>query len=207
MLNTAYDIRFAKADGVVVLAHKRTTWTYADRAATLEVDAVPVVSGMCMLWMYWGLSNAADGATTPTIASALTGTIHMGAPAPFRTLALPERPGATVPRANWAKLSGEAAWLWFDFEPRLHSAAGGANGSAAWEEIAAVTAVHVYDAAGVDQTAMYDKTLTRLLEASVGVWVLGGTTGTDYTVVVRITTTQGRTLEARARLRVRDVGV
>lgn len=207
VLSTGFDLRFTKADGAVILDHKRTTWTYASRAATLEIDACPVVTGMCVAWMYWGLSSASDGATTPTISSALTGTIHVGAAAPLRTLALPERPGATTPRTSFAKLSGEATWLWFDFEPRLHTAAGGVNGAAAWEELAAVTAVHVYDAAGVDQTAMYDKTLTRFVDAAVGVWVLGGTTGTDYTVVVRVTTTQGRTLEARARLRVRDVGV
>ena len=58
---------------------------------------------------------------------------------------------------------------------------------------------------GATQAAMQDATKTRISGPLVKVLVKAGTTGSDYIVVCTIVTTEGRTLQQRALLQVRNV--
>lgn len=207
VLSTGYDVRFAGADGSTLVAYKRTSWTYASRAAVFELSALVVETGACAAWLYWHNPQATDGATTPTIASAKTGTVFLGQPRGFAVAVQPERPGATAPRQVFAKASADERWVWWDFRDQLHPAASPIAGSKAWEEIRTVSAVQVLDDAEAAQAGMVDTSKTRLLEGRVGTWLKGGTSGEDYVALCRVKTTLDRVLEARCRVRVRDVEV
>ena len=206
--STGYDVRFASHDGLTLLAHKRTAWNYSAKSATLEVDAYPgKASAMCMLWMYFGYATATDGATSPTIASAKTGTLFMGRPRDLVTAARRESIGSTNARVSLAKTSNEEVRLWWDFRKRLMPAASAIRGSKMFEEIRAVTGCDVQNAGEASQASMFDVTKTVFVDNVVSTWLKGGTSGSDYMIHLRVLTSLGRVLEARQRVRVRNVEV
>jgi hypothetical protein len=58
----------------------------------------------------------------------------------------------------------------------------------------------------VAQGSMVDTTKTVVVDGWVSTWLKAGTTDTDYTAVVQVRTSDGRTIEARALVRVYDLG-
>lgn len=204
VLATGLDIRVCRADGRTLISHHRETWTYASRAGVINIeDAILTEEKWSQLWLYWGNSTATETSSSFTLASERTGYIYAGLPGRWRASAAPERPDATKPRRDLAKLSAEAGWVWFDFRPQLLE--GGPNeGRRIWEEIASLTSFEVLNVGGTNQTGMLDLAKIQMIDGWVGCWLQAGSSGTPYVGVCKVVTTQGRTLEARARIPVRD---
>ncbi len=200
VLSTGYDVRFAAADGVTPIAHKRTAWSYAGRTATLELSAVSVTaSSTCVVWMYWGDATASDGATSPAIASPATAYVHMGLPSLRAVEVVAEAAGATTTRGRAVKTATEARWLWWDVEGTLERLPQQAQGSLRYEEVSLVT-YSVLDAAEAAQASMVDATRTVVaVDGLVGTWIKAGSEG-DYMATLTITTSLGRVLEGRCQL-------
>lgn len=201
------DLRVTLADGrTAVDAFTVASWDVATRTAVIRVHGVTPVVAVYGVWVYWGAEDAEDTADTFTPTGAeLAGVVAVGGPTARVVRAAPERPGATAPRAVVSKGSGEAVRVWWDFRSLLSALDVPLEGSRCWEEIERVPLIQALDANGDPVDAMIDTTQTLVDEGWVSTWCQGGTQGEDYTLVVRIRTTQETVIEARAALRVRDV--
>lgn len=207
VLATGADVRICGPDGRSLLTLKRETWDYANKSATFAVTGLPVeASSMCTAWLYWGNASAADAATTPTITTPLTGSIALQATEAARLVTVrPERPSATAPATTIVKTSAEAVRIWWDFAALLELAEAPINGSKVLEELIAVTAVQVLNAAEEHQASMVDLTKTRLHGAAVTTWAKAGTEATSYIARVTVKTSTERVLECRALLTIQDL--
>ena len=201
------DLRFTTDDGRTLLTYKLTAWNSTTRAATIELDAVASISGPTFIWMYWGNSAATAGATTPTITTPVTATVFIGEPRGPIIRVARERTGGTTPRRVIPKGSGEGLWIWWDFGGLLQPAASPIAGVRHWEEIQGVTLIEVRDDTDTDQPSMYDEDETLVTGAVVGTWLTGGTAGDDYIAACRVRTSLGRIIDARAKVRVNNMGV
>jgi len=198
------DIRVTAEDGVTLATWDLNGFNKATRAGTLEIDNfVATAAKMYPLHLYWGKAAQATGITAFVPGAPKTGYIELSSPtAPVITVQ-EERPGETVPRVRLSKSVDEVAYWWFDFSGVLARRRAKHNASHRLEEISQA----YYDVldGGATQAAMQDATKTRISGPLVKVLVKAGTTGSDYIVVCTIVTTEGRTLQQRALLQVRNV--
>ena len=204
VLSSGADIRVTRANGRTLVDHRLEAWTYASKNAVIQLDGAALTEQRwSQLWLYWGNASASSAAASFTASSPVTGELYPGRPGRWRASGAPERADAARPRANVGKKSSESGWLWFDFRPQLLEGTP-YEGKRIWEEIAALESWEVLNGAGTPQASMVDLSKVRMIDGWVGCWLKAGSSGTAYAGVCQVTTTQGRTLEARARIPVRD---
>ena len=200
--SNAHSVRFTQSDGTTICAYNRQTWTYADRSGVFQIDAVQALANETVgIYMYWGNASAGDGDGSPTISSAKTGEIEVGAPtSPIVTLQL-DPYGSSNPKPRFQKTVSEVLDVWIDCRPALARRGFSNAGSSRYEEIHCVNML--VETNGSAQASMIEETKTRIMDPGwVKVRVKAGSTGTSYTVIPRITTSLGRVIEARAIMKV-----
>jgi len=206
VLSTGFDLRMTSGDGRTLVPFKRTTWTYASKVGVLDVDDMVLSnSSTDVLWLYWGYASATDAAVSVHApATPLTGRISLAAPSVRVVKVRPEDFAATKPRAQFAKTSAAAGWIFWDFTGVLPQRRTRSTTSKRLDEINAVALVDV-QLATATQAAMIDVTKTRLFDGGVMTWIKAGTSGVTYTAICKITTVEGLTIEARALVKVQDI--
>lgn len=196
--SNGYGIRLTDSDGVTLVTYQLASWTYATRTATIEVDAwSPAGSdGYYVLWLYFGIASATDGAGSFTAASAKSGYVHIAQPTAPTFVAQTVADGATTPPKSYQTDPASTLRLYCDITDELALQEAPLNESPAYEEVSTV-AFETTDA-GSTETNLWESTSVRLhqyagrLFASVD--VLNGTSGSDYMDTFTITTTLGRDL-------------
>lgn len=212
------DIRVTHGDGATKLVYDLTSFTYATRTMTIEVDGVALTNtaGCYVLWVYAGSANAADGSAAVAIASAKTGHLEQALPPPaaLATAARQPVPGSDTPERNWQKQPDERKYFWIDLTDLLSSRNTAIDGRTEWEEAHGIQTE--ISASSIAQAAMIEQGSTRLVEVLgfrgkrrqwAKVLAKAGINGTDYTVKVTIltmvpTSTVNQTIESRAVLSV-----
>ena len=200
------DIRLVDADGSTVLTYKVDDWNYANRVATLKIDnyAAPSDAAVVLVWVYWGNAAASSAAGSFTVSSAKTGTIEPICQARPMIKVGHLQPGRTKPTDQLAKAGDETLHVYFDVGDVLNRRCEKINGSSRGEEIDYAILRVLSNESGV--ASMYDESKTRFINPGiVKCHITGGTSGTDYTISLRIGTTEGRVFNPRVLLRVKDV--
>ena len=201
-----FDVRFTNADGNSSLAYNRASWNYSGKSAQFDIDSIATGNSdaTVVIWMYFGNASTSDGSTSPSISGAKSGSLELSQPGSPRIILTPFRPGETIAQQKVTKASTEEIDVWVDCRSALQVRADPSQGSKRYEEISFAT-VQV-TAGGVDDAGRYDETLTTVSDPGwVKVRVKGGSSGTDYTLVVKIGTSTTRVLEARAIVDVQDI--
>jgi hypothetical protein len=196
------DIRVTTAGGVTLATYKWSSFTYATKTGTIDLDNVTIGAATATLvWLYWGYSSATSGASTFTASSPITGVIFPAEPTGKVYQYAPERPGASKPVIDIAKLPNESRLIWIDFRSVLARSSGGAQSHPQYDEVAQV-AVDV-QAATVSQASMVDQSKTVVIgRGVVGALIKAGTSGTNYAMIVKVTTSEGYIFEQRIKVRV-----
>ena len=205
-----YDAVLTDSDGETKLVYKRSTWTHASKSGVLQINDWTPNNADCVAvaWLYFGNAAAADGAGTFTASGPKAGNIELSSPGSIRVAAIREHPGALKPSQVIVKGSAEVLNVWVDVSAVLTPRSLQGNDSARLTEVASVQ-VAVLDG-GVTQSGMFEAGASRVIESKnkrcwVKVKVKAGSSGTDYTLQVKIITTTGETHAPRFLLRVRDV--
>lgn len=207
--STGYDIRVTDADGITLEVFERASYTYASRAATIEIDNMAIdVSKHNLVWLYFGYSSATDGSTGVVPSAAATAYIAQETPDPAYTILCgPERPGATIPQTKIQKLLSAYLFLYWDLTDALQYRDANYEGSPLYEEIQSYT--FAVNLAQSGQAAMIDDTLCRVLEQNgrryIRTLVKAGTGGSNYQAMLTVYTTLGRRLQYVALVQVYDV--
>lgn len=205
--STGYDIRVTSSDGLTLVSYMLQSFTYASRVGVIDLDNVSLAAAdtNTVFWLYFEYSAAASAASVFTGASVVTGVIFPAFSAGGRLFKYGgERPGVTKPLIDVQKLPNERVMLWIDFLSVLVSAIGGGQYHQNFDEIAQIS-VDV-QAAASSQAAMVDQSETVLVGRTlVGAYVKAGTSGTNYVLIVKITTSEGYIYEQRAKVRVYSV--
>lgn len=210
------DVRVTDADGVTLEAYKLVSFNSTTRTGTIQVDAVGLVDlslsnaavASVMVWVYWGNAAAASTAATFTIsASPKTGHIQVGTPGSGSqrvVMARPETPGSTNPRTEVHKMSGETIHLWWNLAGALASRHIPSQGSRTFEEIHNVR--YSLETAGNPVGAMAAAVDTRFAGPGwVRTTIKAGASGTNYVAILLVEFTEGRSLDFRTTIRVKDV--
>lgn len=207
--SSGLEVEITDADGITTLTYQWSSFTKATRTAVLQIDNyTSPVNGVAQIWIYWGMTGATTGAGSFVASSPRNGYVDVGDVVnPIATL--PERPGDTKPQHLISKATGETIWVWMDLGKELIKRDQVSDEHRQWEEIDGVT--YAVTLAGSAQGGMVSASSVRIHDGRyVRVPVLAGTTATDYTLSLTISTTYptqstGRTLVRRALLRVLDV--
>lgn len=200
------DIRVTKADGCTPLTFGLNSFDRDAKTGSVHIKTVPVVQDKIgMVCLYWGDADGTAAATSVTLTSPLTAELEQARPDAQRSIKVaPEAYGDTEPSARLSKGSAEVTTLWWDFRESLLERAEPSAGKTLLEEIERLDVVDCLDDA-TTQPNMLDLAATRFLDGWVATRIQGGVHNTDYTLLVRVVTTLGRTLEGRALLNVIDV--
>lgn len=210
--SSGYELRVTDADGFTLLAYQLSGFSKASRTGTVQLDNIAAgTASVQQVWLYYGMSGAANAAGSFVYSASKTAVLYPGGrlatPAPIPWA--PQRPGDTRPRDVVSKTADEVVWVQFDFGGALQRLDSPGDGQTQFEELDEVT--YAVTTGGVAQAGMVTASAIRFIgEGIVQVPIQGGATGTDYTIEVTARTTYptqqtGRTLEARAMLRVKDV--
>ena len=201
------DLHMVDADGETKLVYDLSSWSQSSHTGTMQVDGYNAPgAGQCLVWLYYGSSDMANGEAAVTIASPKTGFIELARPGPLLFTAVREQPGAQRPRQQLAKRPNEQIHIWIDWsgilekrlepfqEKYLH-----------FEEIDYISSTTV-TTGGADQTDMYDASEGKVVGSFVTKHLIkAGSDGSDYTITAQIKTTKGQTLEHTVWLKVRGV--
>jgi hypothetical protein len=207
--SSGLEIAVTDADGTTSLAYQWSSFTKSSRTGVLQIDNYTAeTNGVAQIHLYWGMSGATTGAGSFSASSPRSGYVDLGSVVrPIVTA--PERPGDTHPRHQVSKVSTESIWVWFDFGHELVPMDNPSDTHAQWEEIDGVT--YAVNLAGSAQSGMVSAASSRIYDGRyVRVLVQSGTTNTNYTISVAVSTTypnqqSGRNLVRRALLKVYDV--
>lgn len=198
------DVRVTDATGSTVIAYELSGFSYANRTLTINIGPYTAPAGaVYQLWLYWGSSTATSGSVTVTTSTPKTGYIELGKPTELSMQVRPENAGETRPRNAMAKPSTDTDWIWWDLRYILQQYLAPVANFIRLEEVSYIS--YVVNAGDTSQSGMIDATKTRYIDGWVRTLVKAGTSGTDYTAVLTITTSLGRTITARSWLKVRDV--
>jgi len=207
VLASGFDIRITLADGKTLATYDVDSFNKVNRTCTLEVDNLAAAStdAMLVLWLYWGNALAGDGATTFTPSGAKTGYIVPDCmPAGYVVAAGAARPGDLRPSSRIQKTVEEELHVWFDLRPLLARRNTPFAGSPLCEEIEFLQLD--VKAGGVSQAPMFDEDETRVITPGlVRTSVKAGNDTSDYTITLTVKTTEGKILNPRALLLVRDL--
>lgn len=202
------DIRVCDADGRTLETYDIASFDYANRVLTVEVDnATFVVSKVNVLWLYFGYSSATAANTTFSPSSPVTGYAEFECPDPAYIVPFaPERAGATIPQPKIAKSESEIIWVYFDIESAMIKRDVAYESHALYEEPSSWT-FGVYNSGGSVQAAMVTQVNERLIECNgrryIRCEVKAGSSGSDYTGRLDLTTSKGRVLQANCLIQVR----
>jgi hypothetical protein len=190
-----------------------------NRLGRIQIDAATVIntSSVVLVWLYYGsTSNQGDASQAVVIASPVSGYIELGRPRGRAYTYQPPTPNLTRPNTILPpKRTTESVYVWVDVTPALQRRQTPGNTAALHEE-AFYASMGVLNAAGADQTAMYDITKCRFVyhQPSGRTWfrayVTAGSAATNYVVAPTIrtalpgSTTADQTLVPTAGLPVRD---
>jgi hypothetical protein len=206
VMSSGYDVRFYSADGTA-LAYNRGTWTYASRAASFRVAALPssAQNQAVQFFMYWGASTS-DGSTAASSGNLISSSAILYAATPAQVInAGPQPVGATSPAVTITKSTGDTILLWWDVASLLWLREMRYNGFLAYEEVQYVNDVLV-TTGGSTQASMVTESATKVKD---GRYVVtqhqAGTTGTSYTISLDVQTSLGRIFDLRVQLDVTDV--
>jgi len=209
VLASGNDVRVTDSDGDTLLTYDLDAFDAINRTGAVEVQAwTPAVStaGVAVLWLYWGNPSAADARTAFAPSTPKTGYVETARPSWPTFLAAPEQPGAAKPRQVLQKGSGETVDTWWLLDPVLPRYCRPSRGWHRRGEPAHIGLVG-YDA-GQAATDIVDPVATRLVECRGRLWararVKAGVNGSDYTVELAITGTDGQVRKPRMLLRVVD---
>lgn len=198
------DVRVTAADGVTAVTYDLESFDSSTRTGTIEVNGLSVTAGrLGVLWVYYGNATVADGQSSITLVSPVTGYLFPGAPV-ARGMHYTEEPqGATRPTPRFTKRVQEAGWIAVSFASALYPAQELRNDRQDYEELSEI--VVDVQTGGSSQSSLFDATKTRGLgKATILVWVKAGSADTTYTGIVRAYTNLGRVLEARFLLAVQN---
>jgi len=206
--SNGFDLVLCGADGTTLLTYHRKTWNYSGRAATLEVQSwtPPAADCMALLWLYFEHASdaAADQTASFTASGPRSGYIEASCPRGPRIKVSAEQPGAVRPRRQLSKTSNETILPWFDLGKTLFDRCTKYNGHIVDEEISYVQQQVLKAAA--DQAGEYDETEIRFHGRDlIRAYVTAGTDGEDRTVRLSVGTTEGRVLDPRFWLKIRDI--
>ena len=215
--NAGDDVRVTDADGVTLETYQLISFNSTTRTGSIEVDnvdltdietvAAAAVAGV-LLWVYWGNGSASAAAGSFTAAgSAKTGTLQVGTPGSGSqrvVMARPETPGSVSPRTEVHKMASETIHLWWNLSRALASRHIPSQGSRAFDEIHNVS--YSVETNGNPVTSMIDVTEIRIVGPGwVRTTIKAGTSGTNYVAILAVELTQGRKLDFRTTIRVKDV--
>jgi hypothetical protein len=188
-----------------------STFSGGSRLGRIRLDKYTsgTAGSSCFLWMYYGNAaatsdNAFGSWSTPTTVTARI-TREGGQRVSPKILTRPEAPGATVPRVQWAKVSTETLFAYWDFSSELNQRDQPYEGVLWYEGIA--SAILSAETGGANSTAVVTVTRVQMMGtrgAVIRTEHPAGTSGTDYTIKLKVTTTLGRVFDRRFRLAVFD---
>lgn len=196
------DLYVTDADGLTKLNYDLTGFNSTNRTGTLRVDGYSAPEGgMLQLFVYFGNAAATSGQSAVTIDSPKTGYWETGCEGVPLIRCTRERAKDTKPRVTIAKAPNEVLHVWWDVAGLLTKRCDVYEDRDLYEEIDSVNfEVHANDA---DQSGLRTVTATRIVDGHyVRTEVKAGTSGTTYTMVLKVLTTTGRKLECRALLAV-----
>jgi len=227
------ELLVTQADGVTPLGYKLTDAAFTGAASVstrdvgIQIQAAPIRYGgdrgdgsgdgrLQRFCVYYSLPSYTPTHASFTATSPLTGVVELAEPPKTqRTVVITaERPGQTLTRAVVAKSSQETVFVWLDVTSMLQVRSKPYARRVLLDEVLEVfndtEATGLRErTAGSDTTAMVDVSSCAFVYANKRAWikvsVTAGTDGTDYAVIVPFRTTEGQTLNARFRVRVRDV--
>ena len=210
------DVRVTDSDGVTLETYQLVSFNSTTRTGSIEVDDVALVDidgssaavAGVQLWIYWGNSAASAAAGSFTAAgTAKTGTIQVGTPGSGSqrvVMARPETPGSTNPRTEVHKAASETIHLWWNLSGGLASRHIPSQGSRAFEEIHNVS--YDVETGGNPVPSMVDATSIRMVGPGwVRTTIKAGASGTNYVAILAVELTEGRKLDFRTTIRVKDV--
>jgi hypothetical protein len=204
---TGNDFRVTLADGKTLATYDLDSFNYGNKQGTIEVDNVAAASAdaMVVLWLYWGNASAPAATTTFTPSSAKTGHVMPDCmPAGHIVTAGEQRPGDTKPKTRIQKTVAEELHCWWDMRGMLSRRNTTFEGSPLCEEIEYIT--FAVQRAGSDEPSTYDENETRILGSGlIRTTIKGGQDGNDYTLILTVKTTEGKILNPRALMLVRDI--
>lgn len=204
--STGKDVRVCTADGRTAVSKfyfDGGTFDTTTRTCVIDIQAVSVAANvMTQLWLYWGDSSLTIASSSFSPSSPKSAYIDQEKPGERIVRVLPERPGDTRPVTKLVKTSTETVYVWFDLRAYLLQRSDKYNNRKLLEEISYVS--YSCDLSGSAQAAMVDATKTRFSDGWVKVLLKGGSSGSQYTINLSITTTEGRVLNPRAMLYVAD---
>lgn len=189
------DIRICTSDGKTAV-----TWQFnpafnsTTRVCTIEMDNAAPISSLPgkTLWLYWGNSTVSTGAGSFSYSAAYTAYSLVGnhaAKADRRFKWEPDRPGATKATPRIVKQAAEVLVIALDYRDMLVTRPIAYGGGLELEEPSTFD-YDVYAGASA-QASMVDKTAIRADERHVYLVLKAGTTATDYTLRVTMTTDAG----------------
>jgi len=209
--SNGHSIRITAADGVTEMTWDRQAWNYANRTATLEVQALSCQgNSMHLLWLYFEHVSPSDDSTTFAIGTSINGYLEDRLPMDRVVSVSPERPGGTKPRAQVSKDPADEVDLTWYVSPVLQRLAAKAEGHSDGEELDHVLAVNVYDNVPADVPGMYDESLTRFVVNDRGMLGIrthlkAGVDPNDYTAQLTLVTTDSKKHHPRCTVKVRQV--
>lgn len=206
------DVRIVAADGETAVA----TWEFdpafstSTRACTIVADAATAgSSGVSILWLYWGQATVTTAAGSFVAAATHTGIAIVSSYAVDVVFVWSrEAPNVNKARPAFQKTANETVVVAIAYRGILARRAFPYGGGIEDEEPSTIDYA-VYDDTSA-QAAMVETGSTRLDENYIYLIVKAGTTGTEYTLRVTMTTTSksntglARTLEFSATVRVKN---
>lgn len=204
-------ITAANATAVVIDNASGGAFSGGSKLGRIRIDqfTTGVANTTNFVWVYWGnaaaTSNSAFGAwSSPSTVTATMAREGSNRVAP-RIVTRPEDPGATVPRTSLSKTTQETLYLYWDLRKELNGRDEPYEGSLWYEGIR--SCLISAETGGGAAAAVVTATATLMLGRQGGVIRTthpAGTSGTDYTLKLKLTTSTNRVLERRALLRVYD---
>lgn len=193
-----------------LLTFKRNAFSFANKTATLQAQAVSFQNRNSMSLVYVYFNNPDQSVDLASVFSASTpknGSISLNAPSRNAVSSLNQAIGSDGPVATFQKTTNENYFIYFRVGSLMAKRITAYNKSLGLEDIDYIK-INSLDAAGANDVNRYTEGETRFLPQWVGVKVKAGSNSTNYTVVCNVTTTGNNLTEeysARCLLKVRDL--
>lgn len=202
-----FDIQLFVPEGSTQIVYQRKTGaSFSGRNLTLQFSHFfDDQDSTHLIYLYFGDSAASTDPTSSVAmpATPLSGTVWIGRPVRIVRPSLNNN-GRSVPETVLTKQDGETIDIWFDVRRLLAAYIDSFNGRLGYEGISKVKPKSL-DENGADSTSRYLKMNSYFLNGYASIRVTGGTSGTDYSTGLDISTTNGQTLEVRCLLKIQNL--
>jgi hypothetical protein len=209
VLSSGNDVVVTEGNGTTVTTYKLASWDYAAKTGTIHVDNLGASStgAALTLWVYWGKTGASSQQSSFTHSTTpKTGTIQIAVPGSGSSPIVscrPEPPGATSPRTEIAKASGEDIHVWWDLSRVLSRRRIPYQNTRHLEEVDNVR--YTVESQGSAVTSMSDNASICQVGDFIRTTIKGGSSGTNYVAILTVITDETRVLDFRCAIRVSDV--